>query len=664
MKTNKLQCPFILFPFLLLLFSSTVAQQFTVEARLNSKPWGVLENQILCANDQLTLRMDLGLKPKLWLDAMDVNPGIEPTPGTRIDKWQDKSGNNFTVVAPNVNLKPSYDPAGFNGLPAVMFGMDNAPDGMELFDTSEDDFFEGDWSIAILGEGRDRTVGRADLIGNITSGTNGWFFRFDDKGQSQTGVGSNLQTSTVVRPRPYSFITVLVKEGNRFRTYIDGVLDKDFTIANGVALTLNKAIYLGQADGGTTTGDNFHKGPIAELLVFDRTIAASERIQLEGYLANKWLSNANLSVSHPYKTFSPLNIIMKTPSDSVFEFTSYHQEFLFNPTKASDYGDFTFTAKGETVPSDTITIQVTAELSTPENAISYSINNTGFTKAKEATVSYGNTIALKATFGGDYQWQSIASGRYLPENTDPVITSVESGFEMGEWELYYYQGGCLNSDKAYRFNVKGPNPTVYDIPGVLEAENFISKSPIIKIENGGSNKNITSITNNTFTEYNVDVIESGMYEVIVSASAAAAAGGSVKVSVDGNVVGTLNITSTTSWTNYMEFRQDVTINAGGTTVRLDYETTNVYAFNVDKIEFKLGIIDGASSLINSEEVSIYPNPSESGIFKLSEAGAWEVSSLQGLVVLQGTGEQVDLSNQGQGVYFLRIDNTIKKIIVK
>ena len=61
---------------------------------------------------------------------------------------------------------------------------------------------------------------------------------------------------------------------------------------------------------------------------------------------------------------------------------------------------------------------------------------------------------------------------------------------------------------------------MYNIPGVIEAENFIAKSPIIKIENGASNKNITSITNNTFTEYNVDINKAGVYDVIISAAAA------------------------------------------------------------------------------------------------------------------------------------------------
>ena len=586
MRSHIGQSHLLLFSLFSFFFSTSIAQ-FVVDGRKNTSPWGRLEDQVLCADDQLTIRMDLGMQPKLWLDAMDVKSGSEPTPGSRIDTWLDKSGNNYTVIAPVLDLRPAYDPAGINGLPAIMFGMDNLPDGMELLNTSEDNFFENDWSIAVLGEGKDRTAGTADLIGNTTGEANGWSFGFNNDGTSRTSIGNNLQQSALVRVRPYTFITVVVKEGNQLKTYIDGILDTEITIPNGVMVTLNKAIYLGQADGGTTSSDNFHKGAIAEVLMFDRAINESERIQLEGYLANKWMSNENLSLTHPYKTFSPLNIIMKTPSDSVFEFTSYHQEFLFNPTKASDFGDFTFTTKGETVPSDTITILVTAELSTPENAISYSINNTPFSTAQEATVSYGNSITLRANFGGEYQWQSIKSGNYLPENTDPTILSAESGFEMGEWELYYYQGGCLNSDKVYRFNITEPNPTVYNIPGVIEAENFISKSPIIKIENGGSNKYITSITNNTFTEYNVDIKKSGDYDVTILASAAPNEGGRAYISINGVKKSLFDITSSTSSTNYLEFQKTVTFGDVGIIVlRLEYETNNAKAFNIDKIEFK------------------------------------------------------------------------------
>ncbi len=665
MKTSILQSRNFLIPFLLLLFSSSLAQQFTVEARKNTKPWAVLEDQVLCAEDQLTIRISLGMEPMLWLDAMDINSGSEPAPGSRIDKWQDKSGNNYSVVAPTLDLRPAYDPVGFNGLPAVMFGMDNLPDGLELFDTTEDDFFENDWSIAILGEGKDRTAGTADLIGNMTSGANGWFFRFNEEGASELGVGTTIQQSTSLRSRPYSFITVLVKQGDQFKTYVDGVLDKNYTIPNGVTMTLNEAIYLGQADGGITTGDNFHKGPIAELLVFDRSIDELERVQLEGYLANKWMSNENLSVSHPFKTFSPLNVIMRTPSDSIFEFTTYHEEFLFDPTDASDFGDFIFTPKGESEPSDTISIRVTAELSTADNAISYSINNTMFRQAKEATVSYGNTIILKPTFGGDYQWQSIESGRFVPENTDPTIVSTESGFEMGEWELYYYQGGCLNSDKVYRFNVKGPSPAVYDIPGIVEAENFISKSPIIKIENGGSNKIISSITNNTFTEYNIDVKKSGDYEVTVSASAAPSTGGTLQFSLNGLMIGSIEVPSTQGWTTYTEFKKIITIDdVGAGKLRLDFNTANTYAFNIDKLEFKEDVISNTSSSINLDEIAIYPNPSENGLFRLSKESSWEIYSIQGKFIRNGEGNSIDLSNNGNGVYILKVDQSVHKIVVQ
>lgn len=664
MKTSVLQSRYFLIPFLLFIVSTSLAQLFVVEARKNTSPWGVLNDQVLCADDQLLIRIDLGMKPKLWLDAMDINSGIEPTPGSRINNWQDKSGNNFTIVAPNLELRPSYDPTGFNGLPAVMFGMDNQPDGLELFDASEDDFFENDWSIAILGQGKERASGVADLIGNATAGANGWSFGFNDLGLAQTKIGSNLKQTGSPRERPYTFITVLIKEGNRFRTYIDGVLEEDFIIQDGVTISVNTALYLGQANGGDIVGERYHKGAIVELLVFDRSIDHTERINLEGYLANKWMSNENLSVSHSFKTFSPLNVLMKTPADSVVEFTSYHQEFLFDPTKASDFGDFTFTPKGESVPSDTINIRVTAELSTPENAISYAINNTAFTQGKEATVSFGNTIVLKPTFGGDYQWQA-PEGRYLPENTNPTIVSVESGYDSGMWEIYYYQGGCLNSDKAFQFNVKSPSSIVSDIPGVLEAENFISKSPIIKIEDGGSNKNISSIKNNSFTEYNVDIKTAGDYEVAVWTSTAADAGGTLQLSFNGSVIGAMEIPSSTGWTTYKEYKTTITINdISSGKLRLDFTTTNAYAFNIDKLEFKLDVVSTTSGSINSEEVMVYPNPSESGVFKFSQETNWEVYSIQGMFLLEGKGHSVDLSNKGKGIYLLKMNHAIQKIIVE
>jgi hypothetical protein len=42
-----------------------------------------------------------------------------------------------------------------------------------------------------------------------------------------------------------------------------------------------------------------------EILVYSNALTTGQRQQVEGYLAWKWRKTADLSASHPYKTFKP-----------------------------------------------------------------------------------------------------------------------------------------------------------------------------------------------------------------------------------------------------------------------------------------------------------------------------------------------------------------------
>lgn len=61
-------------------------------------------------------------------------------------------------------------------------------------------------------------------------------------------------------------------------------------------------------------------------------------------------------------------------------------------------------------------------------------------------------------------------------------------------------------------------------------------------------------------------------------------------------------------------------------------------------------------------MSIYPNPSETGIFYLNQPFSYRVLGLKGDQVLQGHSNQIDLSAQPQGVYILSIGSQKVKLV--
>lgn len=71
--------------------------------------------------------------------------------------------------------------------------------------------------------------------------------------------------------------------------------------------------------------------------------------------------------------------------------------------------------------------------------------------------------------------------------------------------------------------------------------------------------------------------------------------------------------------------------------------------------------------VGSEEISgltVFPNPSESGLFHLNKKANWEVFNLQRQKLHTGTEIDVDLSTQPKGIYFIRVNNEVIQLVVK
>lgn len=75
-------------------------------------------------------------------------------------------------------------------------------------------------------------------------------------------------------------------------------------------------------------------------------------------------------------------------------------------------------------------------------------------------------------------------------------------------------------------------------------------------------------------------------------------------------------------------------------------------------------VTAINSNTSREELAIYPNPSATGLFNLAQSSNWEVYGISGNLIAQGSGEQVDLSSQNAGIYFISIDGLMQKLIVE
>ena len=79
---------------------------------------------------------------------------------------------------------------------------------------------------------------------------------------------------------------------------------------------------------------------------------------------------------------------------------------------------------------------------------------------------------------------------------------------------------------------------------------------------------------------------------------------------------------------------------------------------VTSIEAKEGILS------ESLNISIYPNPSQDGVFNLSESANWEVISILGEKLKAGEGATINLSGYPKGIYIFNINSKTEKIVIE
>lgn len=74
------------------------------------------------------------------------------------------------------------------------------------------------------------------------------------------------------------------------------------------------------------------------------------------------------------------------------------------------------------------------------------------------------------------------------------------------------------------------------------------------------------------------------------------------------------------------------------------------------------VVTSTDSQMGSEELDVYPNPSSSGVFRLSKSSVWQVYTLRGMTIQSGTGELIDLSAQPHGMYLLKTNGSVMQLM--
>lgn len=252
----------------------------------------------------------------LWLRA---DGGVD-TNGSAVNRWIDQSGNNRHAVQTSTASQPALVTGVINGLPALRFdGADdfltfalpvNGLSGMTIF------------LVAANGQNQNGGVSQAERAALFWNETAPWgtlylspfqgmvHFRF---GTLQAGNAMSYPRATAVG-RDFTLSTA-VKDGTTDSLYVNGTVamsqgNKLSTIAG-----CRDIGNLGRGYNDTT----YYAGDIAEVLVYTRALAASDRAAVESYLSRKYGWSGSVA---PRIAIAPANVAVQEPAGAQFSVTA------------------------------------------------------------------------------------------------------------------------------------------------------------------------------------------------------------------------------------------------------------------------------------------------------------------------------------------------------
>ena len=246
---------------------------------------------------------------QLWLDGADQST---MTGTTTLTAWKDKSANGYTANSfVNAVANPSWVANVRNGNGVVQYTAGNGSSIANFVLAQTMSIF---MVYSPINQSTDGPFLEHGTDENTTSGLyfhaqNGNNFAINNgSGQiyvnyGTTAVSNTWQMIEGINPDPAN--------ANTMAFYVNGTSRASGSTQSGTT-TLTKTLYINGRGGTTTLSYNTY---LAELIIYNVALTASQRQQIEGYLSWKWGLQASLPGGHPYAGAAPtLAAVTFTPT--------------------------------------------------------------------------------------------------------------------------------------------------------------------------------------------------------------------------------------------------------------------------------------------------------------------------------------------------------------
>ncbi|MBQ4805807.1 carbohydrate-binding protein [Aquimarina sp. MMG015] len=203
---------------------------------------------------------------------------------------------------------------------------------------------------------------------------------------------------------------------------------------------------------------------------------------------------------------------------------------------------------------------------------------------------YLNDVLVRQEGGAPYEW-----GTANTNQNDNTLLNLAAGTYELKAIATTTSGETVTKIKTIIVN--DVNGTAIPIPGGFEAEAFTNISGSVREENTPSGgQNLGFILNNNYTEYQIDVEDSGSYDFTVFTSSNTN-GGTIEIYANNSLKESIQIPGNGNWHSYQSHTSSISLSGGNQTLRLVYTGGAGYLFNFDKVEVtKPSLVETTTSL--------------------------------------------------------------------
>lgn len=215
----------------------------------------------------------------MWLDAADASTII--LNGSTVSQWDDKSGFGRHVAQPVATSQPNYVTGALGGLPVINY--DQISGFQHLLNTLN--IASSPATFIILSRFTAvGAVGNRLIDGNSSSNPQRMVVQIRTPGTWFSCGTGGAEVSDFAYPGPGTpyYVHHCVFSPTAGAIYIDNVLTA------GPGNSGNSALSVGIIVGGGFAGFGGLVGDIAEFIIYDRIITATERTNIYNYLKTKW----------------------------------------------------------------------------------------------------------------------------------------------------------------------------------------------------------------------------------------------------------------------------------------------------------------------------------------------------------------------------------------